>query len=322
MTDRAFLIKATGESVRWSVGQPLGLLSSFPSFSLWHHDIVQFAANYDRIKEDKPLKFFKEYRILGDDVVIFNKKAAVRYQYLITEVFGISINLSKSVIGEKGQSQIEFTKRLALEGLEMSSIKTNILSKSNLQSMLDLIDIMFERDFISTNTGFYKLSSFMRHEERRKLEFMVWVRSHDTLPFKGDDESFEISRESFWQRLKEKRSENIKQKLTQLDDYLMGNTSLDILYKRAAIPYSERALGLQDLRDSWELHPLVWAVNQTGLDLSIALSLIWDDSTDVYPVEYLPMVSNKSFFNTPRKEGAMWLSSLFLEIFDELRNET
>lgn len=45
MTKRDFFIKATGQSVRWSVGQPLGLLSSFPSFALWHHDIVQFAAN-------------------------------------------------------------------------------------------------------------------------------------------------------------------------------------------------------------------------------------------------------------------------------------
>jgi hypothetical protein len=45
MTKRNFYIKATGQSVRWAVGQPLGLLSSFPSFALWHHDIVQFAAN-------------------------------------------------------------------------------------------------------------------------------------------------------------------------------------------------------------------------------------------------------------------------------------
>lgn len=45
MTKRDFYVKATGENIRWKVGQPLGLLSSFPSFALWHHDIVQFAAN-------------------------------------------------------------------------------------------------------------------------------------------------------------------------------------------------------------------------------------------------------------------------------------
>jgi hypothetical protein len=43
MTDRTFLVKATGRYLRWKVGQPLGLLSSFPSFALWHHDIIQFA---------------------------------------------------------------------------------------------------------------------------------------------------------------------------------------------------------------------------------------------------------------------------------------
>jgi len=34
MTERDFYIKATNQSIRWKVGQPLGLLSSFPSFAL------------------------------------------------------------------------------------------------------------------------------------------------------------------------------------------------------------------------------------------------------------------------------------------------
>jgi len=45
MTQRDFSVKAINTKVRWKVGQPLGLLSSFPSFALWHHDIVQLSAN-------------------------------------------------------------------------------------------------------------------------------------------------------------------------------------------------------------------------------------------------------------------------------------
>lgn len=55
MTKRDFYVKALGQSVRWMVGQPLGLLSSFPSFALWHHDIVQFAANWENFHRGKPL---------------------------------------------------------------------------------------------------------------------------------------------------------------------------------------------------------------------------------------------------------------------------
>jgi hypothetical protein len=71
MTDRHFIIKNTGENVRWKVGQPLGLLSSFPSFALWHHDIIQLSYNWENYHKGRPVRFFKQYRILGDDVVIF-----------------------------------------------------------------------------------------------------------------------------------------------------------------------------------------------------------------------------------------------------------
>lgn len=173
MTDRTFLVKKTGEKLRWSVGQPLGLLSSFPSFSLFHHDIVQYAYSRCRNRKGLPLKFFKDYKLLGDDIVILNKEVADEYQFLIQDVLGVSINMSKSVIGDSKNSQIEFTKRLALNGKEMSSIKRNILTKNDTQSMLDLIDILFERDFISPGTGHYGLYPFLSSKEQVLFSFML-----------------------------------------------------------------------------------------------------------------------------------------------------
>jgi hypothetical protein len=322
MTDRAFYIKAKNRSVSWKVGQPLGLLSSFPSFSLWHHDIVQLAYNLERIKTGKPVKFFQDYRILGDDVVIFNREVALTYQQLITKVFLIEINPVKSVVGDERNSQIEFIKRLALRGKEMSSIKRNILTKNSLNNMLDLVDILYERDFISPGMNHYGLYPFLSHEERTQFNFMLWVRSHSSRPFKGADGDFEISRDAFNLKLKEKRAQNLMEKTALIDKYLLAAKPLDEYFNKSSLPCSRMALGLENLNDSLMLHPLVWAINQTGLDLSIALSSIWDDeSPDVAPVEYLPIVSSESYF-TSRKSANEFLSKVILDVYTELSNET
>jgi hypothetical protein len=114
--------------------------------------------------------------------VIFNKKVADEYQYLIQDVYGIAINQSKSVIGSSKLSQIEFTKRIALEGKEMSSIKRNILTKNSMQNMLDLVDILHERDFISTDTINYSSYRFLGSKDQIFFNFMLWVRSNSQAP--------------------------------------------------------------------------------------------------------------------------------------------
>jgi hypothetical protein len=325
MTDRTFLVKTTGQSLRWAVGQPLGLLSSFPSFALWHHDIVQFAYSRVRARQGRhPIKFFQDYRLLGDDIVIFNKEVAGEYQFLIEKVYGITINKSKSVIGDSKNSQIEFTKRLSLRGKEMSSIKRNILTKTDMQSMLELIDILRMRDFISPDTRHYGVYSFLSSKEQTLFNFMLWVRSHAQAPFNGVTMPCEIARDSFENLLKEKRAHNLMEKTALIDKYLSKAKPLDWYYKQGSIPYSERALGLGSYEsNNLMLHPLVWAINQTGLDLSIALSTIWDEqSPDVAPVEYLPIVSSKSYFHKPHKRSTELLAGLIVDVFTELSNET
>jgi hypothetical protein len=322
MTERDFLIKENKTSVRWEVGQPLGLLSSFPSFALWHHDQVQFAYNIPRIRTGKPVKFFRNYRILGDDLVIFDKEVALMYQHLMSNVYGIPINKTKSVYGTNGNSQIEFTKRLALRGKEMSSISNNLLKGNNIVMMLDLIDLLLEREFISTDSDHYRSYLFLSHEEQIKFNFMFWVRSSSALPFKWDNTDLKIERDDFIIKLKEVRSENIQKQTALLDRVLMRNKSLDVYYKQSSLPCSDMALGLGSYNsDNLTLHPLVWAINQTGLDLSIALSTIWDDeSPDVAPVEYLPIVSSRSFFLKPKTGRSQLLSKVILSVFKELSN--
>jgi hypothetical protein len=82
------------------------------------------------------------------------------------------------------------------------------------------------------------------------------------------------------------------------------------------LPYTKRALGLGDLSRPLELHPLVWAINQTGDDLAIALSSLFDTSyaSKTLPVEYLPIVSMDSYFTTPRKASTEYISKILLQV--------
>jgi hypothetical protein len=120
----------------------------------------------------KPLRFFNKYMILGDDIVIYDKKVACTYQLILKEL-GIPINLSKSIIGNKSNSQVEFLKRISLKGKEYSSIKNNILNKNSMLNMLDLVDIMVERDLISPDTGLQGLSSVLSSKDFELFKLFV-----------------------------------------------------------------------------------------------------------------------------------------------------
>lgn len=62
MTDRTFSYKQ--HSVRWGRGQPLGFYSSWAAFALAHHAVIEYCAFKIGVKS------FRDYAVLGDDVVI------------------------------------------------------------------------------------------------------------------------------------------------------------------------------------------------------------------------------------------------------------
>ena len=318
MTQRDFYIKDLGTSVRWKVGQPLGLLSSFPSFALWHHDIIQYAANFQRFHSGKPLRFFKKYRLLGDDVVIFDAKVAETYQQILRSL-GIPINLEKSVIGDVSNSQIEFTKRLSLNGLEMSSIKYNILSKTSQVYLVDLVDILIERDIIP-DTGHYGLYDYLSSKGYHTISMMLWFRSNTSTHYRVND-VISIARDDLAQRVKEKRHQNILEKSAEIQSF-HDTASPNELYNSATLPRSVEALGLSDgfPTDNFVLHPLVWAINQVGLDLFDILTILWDESEEISPVEFIPNPSPRPYFHS-RKSKGVYLSKIIIDSFNELVNE-
>jgi hypothetical protein len=89
--------------VKYSVGQPMGAYSSWGMLAVTHHVIVQIAAVQCGFK----VNTFKQYCVLGDDIVINNDRVANVYLQLM-ETLGVSINNSKSIIS---YDIVEFAKR-------------------------------------------------------------------------------------------------------------------------------------------------------------------------------------------------------------------
>jgi hypothetical protein len=107
LVDRDFLLpselqkdlkgsRSKDDFVRYTCGQPMGALSSWSSMAMVHHFLVQYSAwkcGY--------LTWFSDYLVLGDDVVIANKRVAEMYQAILLS-FGIQIGLAKSFISTTG----------------------------------------------------------------------------------------------------------------------------------------------------------------------------------------------------------------------------
>jgi len=106
------------DSIRYAVGQPMGALSSWAMLAITHHVIV-IAASILAGKKD-----FKDYCVLGDDVVIANDEVAEQYLILMSSL-GLSINRQKSV---ESKDFTEFAKKLkGFSGLDYSPIGAGLI---------------------------------------------------------------------------------------------------------------------------------------------------------------------------------------------------
>jgi hypothetical protein len=101
LTARDWYLK--GKPYRYSVGQPMGALSSWGMLALTHHVIVRVAAL--RVG----LHNFSGYCVLGDDIVIADKAVAASYSSILKSL-GVEISLHKSLISDNGTC--EFAKRV------------------------------------------------------------------------------------------------------------------------------------------------------------------------------------------------------------------
>lgn len=122
-------------SCKYTVGQPMGALSSWAMLALTHHFLVQYSAYLAY----KKLSWFRLYGVLGDDLVIGDRKVAIQYLLLCKRI-GLGINLTKSIQCKKGHL-LEFAKRTFYKGIDCSplTLKEYWMAYLNLPSLVQLV---------------------------------------------------------------------------------------------------------------------------------------------------------------------------------------
>lgn len=101
-----------GQLIKYAVGQPMGARSSWAAFTLSHHLVVQYAAY-------KAGQYpFKEYVLLGDDVVIYHDQVATEYKTIL-DTLGVDCSEQKSHVSI---NTYEFAKRWFRNGIEVSPV--------------------------------------------------------------------------------------------------------------------------------------------------------------------------------------------------------
>lgn len=110
MVDRDFTYKS--KTYRWAVGQPLGALSSWPSFAVAHHLVMRAAYRKAGLDPNKG-----NYLLLGDDMAA-EYSEAIPYYLSYLDSLGVEISPTKGLRADF----CEFAKRIFMKGHEVSPI--------------------------------------------------------------------------------------------------------------------------------------------------------------------------------------------------------
>lgn len=121
LVDRSYGFNALGYEkyhgqYKYTVGQPMGALSSWAMLALTHHFLVQAAAWQSGLV---PLgSLYTNYAVLGDDLVIGDKEVKDAYLAILKSL-GMEVNISKSIMSDRGRA-LEFAKRTFFKGVDVS----------------------------------------------------------------------------------------------------------------------------------------------------------------------------------------------------------
>lgn len=106
LVDYPFSTPQSNSGVVYGAGQPMGAYSSWPVMAISHHIIVQVSAIRAKVS-GSTLKFFPNYALLGDDLVIANDGVAREYKKLLAEL-DMPFSKEKTHVSK---STFEFAKR-------------------------------------------------------------------------------------------------------------------------------------------------------------------------------------------------------------------
>jgi hypothetical protein len=138
-TTRGSAFEKITQSVRYSVGNGMGLFSSWPVMAITHHYIVSHLC---RVPSN-------DYRLVGDDLLIKNNKQSYELYLQIMSHIGMSVNMTKTIVSESYPHTIEFARNYIIKGCPINTIRFgavyawidgNITSESAIWHLRDHID--------------------------------------------------------------------------------------------------------------------------------------------------------------------------------------
>jgi hypothetical protein len=173
----------------------MGLYTSWPLTTLCHHFIIYVCCREIGISWEKA-----SYRLLGDDIVIFDDNLAEKYLEIIS-LTGMEIQMQKSHIGN---SLFEFAKRLFTPYGEISpfSIKAGLTESKSYFGFIELISHHRNRGwlpliplleaaltFYNSGPTRYRRKSRFSRDRKIKYSWLLFNR------LRGYDESLSLIRE-------------------------------------------------------------------------------------------------------------------------------
>lgn len=169
-----------GKCIKYKVGQPMGLYSSWASLALVHHFIIQYCSYLVGIRRP-----FVRYSVLGDDVAIWNKAVAEKYEEIIYDL-GVTISKAKSYIpkGDQFPWKAEFAKRLFLNGIEISGIAPDVLNEGfkSLWCIPELFNFLVRHGFNRiTEVPFSRVVNILRLKPKSTQQLLCAFRVNEIL---------------------------------------------------------------------------------------------------------------------------------------------
>jgi hypothetical protein len=173
-----------GRKIKYGRGQPMGLFSSWPAMALTHHFLVHFAV-YQKMHGKLPGKPFKDYCILGDDIVIANSSVAKFYLDTVQKL-GMKVNLSKSHLPDSlhgpSRSVGEFAKRFVIDGQDVSPVPAKLILASLSKNGHKLVPLLWRKLakaslFPSLKRTDWLLKRYWPKASKRYLNLLLMVNS-------------------------------------------------------------------------------------------------------------------------------------------------
>jgi hypothetical protein len=140
------------DTLYYRVGQPMGCMSSWAVMAMSHHLLVHWAFLSSYPEGGK----FTDYAIIGDDVVIWDRKVARSYKEILT-LLGIEISVAKSY---RDYGLAEFAKGYYRKGHNLKPISPDLLLWNNLEGtgkLVGLIEELKRKSFFLNESDIHSL---------------------------------------------------------------------------------------------------------------------------------------------------------------------